>query len=82
MPTTVRSIRPNDTVSKTVIEVTFEIVDLHEGRRLFRRCAIKALIYEEGKDGELPFTFPKKEKTTKILTLPSEDFWPASTGLF
>ena len=43
------------------LEVTFEIVDLHEGRRLFRRCAIKALIYEEGRDSELPFTFPKKK---------------------
>ena len=30
------------------LEVTFETVDLHEGRRLFRGCAIKALIYEEG----------------------------------
>ena len=45
---TVRSIRPNDTVSKTVIEVIFETVDLHEGKRLFCGCAIKALIYGEG----------------------------------
>ena len=43
------------------LEVTFETVDLHEGRRLFRRCAIKALIYEEGNYSELPFTFPKKK---------------------
>ena len=78
---TVRSIRPNNTVSKIVIEVTFETVDLHEGRRLFRGCVIKALIYEEGNDSEkLPFIFPQ-QKTTKILTLPSEDSWPASTGL-
>ena len=35
-------------VSKTVITVSAETVDLHEGRRLFRGCAIKALIYEEG----------------------------------
>ena len=62
------------------LEVTFETVDLHEGRRLFRGCAIKALIYEQGEDSELPFIFLKR-KTTKILTLPSEDFWPASTGL-
>ena len=37
---------------KTVIKVTFETVDLHEGRRLFRGCAMKALIYEEGNEGE------------------------------
>ena len=56
---TVRSIRPNDTVSKTVIKVTFETVDLREGRRLFRECAIKALIYEKGNYSEkLPFIFP------------------------
>ena len=30
------------------LEVTFETVDLHEGRRLFCGCAIKALIYGEG----------------------------------
>ena len=30
------------------LEVTFETVDLHEGRRLFFGCAIKALIYGEG----------------------------------
>ena len=30
------------------LEVTFETVDLHERRRLFCGCAIKALIYEEG----------------------------------
>ena len=58
LPTTVRSIRPNNTVSKTVIGVTFETVDLHEERRLFRGCAIKALIYEEGNYSELPFIFP------------------------
>ena len=62
------------------LEVTFETVDLHEGRRLFRGCAIKALIYEQGDHSELPFIFLKR-KTTKILTLLSEDFWPASTGL-
>ena len=39
-------------IKKTVIKVTFETVDLHEGRRLFRGCAIKALIYEEGNYGE------------------------------
>ena len=43
------------------LEVTFETVDLHEGRRLFRRCAIKAPIYEEGDHLELPFIFPKKK---------------------
>ena len=64
-------------VSKTVIEVTFETVDLHEGRRLFRGCAIKAPIYEKGRHSDTSFTF----KTTKILTLPSEDSWPASIGL-
>ena len=77
LPTTVRSIRPNDTVSKTVITVTSETVDLHEGRWLFRRCAMKALIYEKGRHSDTSFTF----KTTKILTFPSEDSWPASTGL-
>ena len=30
------------------LEITFETVDLHEGRRLFCGCAIKALIYGEG----------------------------------
>ena len=80
MPTTVRSIRPNNTVSKTVIKVTSEIVDLHEGRRLFRGCAIKALIYKEGNHSDTYFNFPE-QKTIKILTLPSEDSWPASTGL-
>ena len=43
------------------LEVTFKTVDLHEGRRLFRRCAIKAPIYEEGDHLELPFIFPKKK---------------------
>ena len=62
------------------LEVTFEPIDLHEGRRLFHGCAIKALIYEQGEDSELPFIF-LKQKTTKILTLPLEDFRPASTGL-
>ena len=62
------------------LEVTFETIDLHEGRRLFCMCAIKVLIYEEGDYSELPFIFLKR-KPTKILTLPSEDFWPASTGL-
>ena len=62
------------------LEVIFETIDLHEGRWLFRMCAIKALIYEEGDYSELPFIFLKR-KLTKILTLPSEDFWPASTGL-
>ena len=47
LPTTVRSIRSNDTVSKTVITVTSETVDLHEGRWLFCGCAIKGLIYEK-----------------------------------
>ena len=77
---TIRSIKPNDTVSKTVIKVTSETVDLHEGRRLFRGCAIKALIYEEGNYSNTYFHFPE-QKTTKILTLPSEDSWSASTGL-
>ena len=40
------------------LKVTFETVDLHERRRLFRGCAIKALIYEEGNHSELPFIFP------------------------
>ena len=56
-------------VSEIVITVTFETVDLHEGRLLFRGCAIKALIYEKGIDSDTSFTF----ETTKILTLPSED---------
>ena len=47
LPTTVKSIRPNDTVSKTVITVTSETVDLCERRWLFRGCAIKILIYEK-----------------------------------
>ena len=62
------------------LEVIFETIDLHEGRRLFCMCAIKVLIYEEGDYSELPFIFLKR-KPTKILILPSEDFWPASTGL-
>ena len=61
----VRSIRPNDTVSKTVIEVTFKTVDLHEGRQLFRGCAIKALIYGEGNYSEktaIHFSLTKNHK--------------------
>ena len=71
---------PNNTVSKTVIKVTSETVDLHEGRRLFRGCAIKALIYEQGYSFRTSVkTFPLK-LITERLTLSSEDFWPASTG--
>ena len=37
---------------KIVIKVTFETVNLYEGRRLFRGYAMKALIYKEGNEGE------------------------------
>ena len=56
-------------VSKTVIEVTFETVDLHEGRRLFRGCAIKALIYKEGNYSEktaIHFSLTKNHKDTNF----------------
>ena len=56
-------------VSKTVIEVTFETVDLHEGRRLFRGCAIKELIYEEGNYSEktaIHFSLTKNHKDTNF----------------
>ena len=46
LPMTVRSIRPNDTISKTVITITSETVDLRERRWLFCGCPIKVLIYE------------------------------------
>ena len=67
---TVRSIRPNDTVSKTVIKVTSEIVDLHEGRRLFRGCAIKALIYEQGdsfRTSVKTFSFKVNHRETNFI---------------
>ena len=62
LPTTVRSIRPNNTVSKTVITVSTETVNLHEGRWLFRGCAIKALIYEKGRHSDTSFDFPWQKK--------------------
>ena len=62
LPMTVRSIRPNDTISKAVITVTFKTVDLHEGRWLFRGCATKALIYEKGRHSDTSFTFKKTQK--------------------
>ena len=54
---TVRLIRPNDTVSKIVITVSAETVDLHEERWLFCGCAIKALIYEKGRHWDTSFHF-------------------------
>ena len=53
----VRSIRPNDMVSKTVITVSAETVDLHEGRWLFCRCAIKAWICKKGRHSDTSFHF-------------------------
>ena len=52
-------------VSKTVIKITSETVDLHEGRQLFCGCAIKALIYEEDNHfSDSYFHFPE-QKTHK-----------------
>ena len=65
---TVRLIKPNDTVSKTVITVSAETVDLHEGRWLFYGCAIKALIYEKSRHWDTSFHFLdiKNHKDTKF----------------
>ena len=76
----VRSIRPNDTVPKTVRSY-------FRNRRLtWRETTVPWVRYKSTDLGtrwgfRTSIHFSEKRKTTKILTLPLEDFWPASTGL-
>ena len=64
LPTTVRWTWPNDTVLKTV-NLLLKPLNSHEGRRLFRGCAIKALIYEQGDSFR---TSVKKTFPSKLIT--------------
>ena len=88
LPTTVRSIRPNDTVSKMVrYQKRYGIKDSYND--YFWNCWLtwremtvpwecyKNIDVRKGRHGNTCLTF----RITKILTLSSEDSWPASTGL-
>ena len=83
LPTTIRSIRPNDTVSKRYgIKNSYN--DYFRNRWLTWREMIvpwecyKSIDLRKGRHTNTFLTF----RITKILTLSSEVSWPASTGLF